>query len=207
MKPWIFRELASGSDELPSTDERLAIYLQLGRNLLDMCGGADDRGVRKAMRFLPWHLGWFGRYRPYAGARYAAAATDAPLIQTRDVREYGRDGGCDLAAKAASVPHAFARTHAAPPPPPASPSTAAHVAPLCQFEAESLEADPVCQLLARARDEALAQRAAESLLAVAREAGPCAAEGVGMSVVVGNDAVGELHERWTAQWRSLAAGS
>jgi tRNA-dihydrouridine synthase 3 len=35
------------------------------------------------MRFLPWHLGFFCRYRPLSGDRWEAASREHPLIQTR----------------------------------------------------------------------------------------------------------------------------
>ena len=35
------------------------------------------------MRFLPWHFGFFCRYRPLSGERWMAASREHPLIQTR----------------------------------------------------------------------------------------------------------------------------
>ena len=35
------------------------------------------------MRFLPWHLGFFCRYRPLSDARWVEASRAHPLIQTR----------------------------------------------------------------------------------------------------------------------------
>ena len=43
----------------------------------------DEKGKERAMRFLPWHLGFFCRYRPLSGEQWMAASREHPLIQTR----------------------------------------------------------------------------------------------------------------------------
>jgi hypothetical protein len=45
--------------------------------------GADERGVRRTMRFLPWHLNFFCRYVPLPEEQYGAQAREHPLLQSR----------------------------------------------------------------------------------------------------------------------------
>ena len=45
--------------------------------------GVDERGVKRAMRFLPWHLGFFCRYRPLPEEAFAEQARAHPLLQSR----------------------------------------------------------------------------------------------------------------------------
>ena len=51
----------------------------------------DDMGRQRAMRFLPWHLGFFWRYRPLPEAEYGELSLQHPLLQTRQSREEGLD--------------------------------------------------------------------------------------------------------------------
>jgi tRNA-dihydrouridine synthase 3 len=82
IKPWLFREIREGREWLPTAEERLALLVRFAGFLREHFGD-DERGRARAMRFLPWHLGFFCRYRPFPEAEYAAAARSHPLLQTR----------------------------------------------------------------------------------------------------------------------------
>jgi tRNA-dihydrouridine synthase 3 len=45
--------------------------------------GADERGRRRILRFLPWHLDFFSRYRPLPEVPFREEARRHPLLQTR----------------------------------------------------------------------------------------------------------------------------
>ena len=82
IKPWLFREIKDGTTWLPTPEERFSVlwrFVELMREHF----GADERGVRRAMRFLPWHLNFFCRYVPLPEAEHAAAAREHPLLQSR----------------------------------------------------------------------------------------------------------------------------
>jgi tRNA-dihydrouridine synthase 3 len=82
IKPWLFREIKDGRTWLPTPQERFAVlwrFVELMREHF----GADERGVRRAMRFLPWHLNFFCRYVPLPEAEHAVAAREHPLLQSR----------------------------------------------------------------------------------------------------------------------------
>ena len=50
--------------------------------------GDDERGRTRILRFLPWHLGFFCRYRPFPGGRVCRGARgEHPLLQTRPERD------------------------------------------------------------------------------------------------------------------------
>jgi tRNA-dihydrouridine synthase 3 len=82
IKPWLFREIREGRDWLPTADERFGFLLRFVGYLRDHFGD-DERGRRRAMTFLPWHLGFFCRYRPLPEAEYGPAALEHPLIHQR----------------------------------------------------------------------------------------------------------------------------
>jgi tRNA-dihydrouridine synthase 3 len=82
MKPWLFREIREGRTWLPTAEERLGVVWRFVELLRDHFQD-DERGRRRIMRFLPWHLNFFCRYRPHPEAEYAEAAREHPLIQTR----------------------------------------------------------------------------------------------------------------------------
>ena len=82
IKPWIFREIETSSEWEPSARERLGVYHDLAQKMKEHFRD-DDKGRERAMRFLPWHFGFFCRYRPLAGEQWQAAAREHPLIQTR----------------------------------------------------------------------------------------------------------------------------
>lgn len=82
IKPWIFREIEQRQAFEPDARERLAIYLDFAGKLKEHFRD-DEKGRERTMRFLPWHLGFFCRYRPLSGDRWQQAAQEHPLIQTR----------------------------------------------------------------------------------------------------------------------------
>ncbi len=82
IKPWVFRELKTGLTWLPTPEERLRVlwrFVELQREHF----GADERGTRRAMRFLPWHLNFFCRYVPTPEDTFAAMAREHPLLHSR----------------------------------------------------------------------------------------------------------------------------
>lgn len=82
IKPWIFQEIATNQDLAPGAVERVAIYLRFTRFLKEHFR-EDAKGKERTMRFLPWHLGFFCRYRPLPESEYAALSMQHPLLQTR----------------------------------------------------------------------------------------------------------------------------
>jgi tRNA-dihydrouridine synthase 3 len=82
IKPWIFRELRTGETWLPTAEERVEVLWRFVELLRDHFG-TDERGVKRAMRFLPWHLGFFCRYRALPEERFAEQAREHPLLQSR----------------------------------------------------------------------------------------------------------------------------
>lgn len=82
IKPWLFREIAEQRAWEPTARERLAVLVDFVR-LLKEHFRDDEKGKERTMRFLPWHLEWFSRYRPLSGERWMAAAKQHPLLQTR----------------------------------------------------------------------------------------------------------------------------
>jgi tRNA-dihydrouridine synthase 3 len=82
IKPWLFREIREGRSLLLSAEERLGILWRFVE-LLREHFGSDDRGRARILRFLPWHLGFFCRYRPLPEAIFEAPSREHPLIQTR----------------------------------------------------------------------------------------------------------------------------
>lgn len=82
IKPWLFREIREGRTWLPTSEERFAVLWRFVE-LLREHFGTDERGVRRAMRFLPWHLNFFCRYVPLPEEEYGAQSREHPLIQSR----------------------------------------------------------------------------------------------------------------------------
>ena len=82
IKPWIFKEKIDGAEWDPTPEARVGVYLTL-------CGyfkehfRADDLGKKRYMEFMPWHFGFFCRYRPLPETVYGAMAREHPLLQTR----------------------------------------------------------------------------------------------------------------------------
>jgi tRNA-dihydrouridine synthase 3 len=82
IKPWIFKEAKEGIDWEPSAEERIAVYLTLCGYFQDHFR-ADELGKKRYMEFMPWHFGFFCRYRPLPEATYGEMASRYPLLQTR----------------------------------------------------------------------------------------------------------------------------
>ena len=82
IKPWLFREIREDREWLPTPEERLGVLHRLA-TLMREHFGEDERGQRRAMRFLPWHLNFLCRYVPLPEAEHAEAARAHPLIQSR----------------------------------------------------------------------------------------------------------------------------
>jgi tRNA-dihydrouridine synthase 3 len=82
IKPWLFREIREGRTFLPTPDERFAMLWRLVE-LLREHFGIDERGQKRTLRFLPWHLNFFCRYLPLPEEAYAEQARAHPLLQSR----------------------------------------------------------------------------------------------------------------------------
>ncbi|MGE5127584.1 MAG: tRNA dihydrouridine synthase [Betaproteobacteria bacterium] len=82
IKPWLFGEIKTGRSWLPSAEERFSLLWRFVELLRDHFG-EDERGTRRALRFLPWHLNFFCRYVPLPEEVHAEAARAHPLIQSR----------------------------------------------------------------------------------------------------------------------------
>ncbi|MCA8957984.1 MAG: tRNA-dihydrouridine synthase family protein [Planctomycetes bacterium] len=80
IKPWLFREIAEQRAIEPTAEERVAIYRRLAV-LMKEHFRDDAKGRERAMRFLPWHLSFFWRYRPLPETEFGGA--EHPLMQTR----------------------------------------------------------------------------------------------------------------------------
>jgi tRNA-dihydrouridine synthase 3 len=87
IKPWLFREIAEQRDILPTVDERVELLARFVGHLKDHFRD-DEKGRERTMRFLPWHLGFFARYRPLPQARYEDVSREHPLMQTRLAGEH-----------------------------------------------------------------------------------------------------------------------
>ena len=82
IKPWLFREIKDKSAWLPSPEERFAVVWRL-LELLGEHFGNDERGRKRTMRFLPWHLNFLCRYVPLPEEEYAEPSRQHPLLQSR----------------------------------------------------------------------------------------------------------------------------
>ncbi len=82
IKPWLFREVRTGQSWEPTAEERLGVLWRLV-GLLREHFGEDERGHKRAMRFLPWHLNFFCRYRALPEEDYGEQARQHPLLQSR----------------------------------------------------------------------------------------------------------------------------
>lgn len=82
IKPWLFREIAEKKAWEPDARERLGVYHDFAAKLKQHFRD-DEKGKERAMRFLPWHLEFFCRYRPLSAARWVESARSHPLMQTR----------------------------------------------------------------------------------------------------------------------------
>jgi tRNA-dihydrouridine synthase 3 len=67
IKPWLFREVATGSYWDITAEERVAIYrryVALGSDHWGKDGVLDDYGRERLREFLKWHVGFWVRYAP-----------------------------------------------------------------------------------------------------------------------------------------------
>jgi tRNA-dihydrouridine synthase 3 len=88
IKPWIFDEIANGRAFEPDAAQRVSIYRRFAGYLKEHFRD-DERGRERAMRFLPWHLDFFSRYRAWPEATWREASRVHPLLQTRPPTETG----------------------------------------------------------------------------------------------------------------------
>jgi tRNA-dihydrouridine synthase 3 len=88
IKPWLFQEIAEGREFEPTAEQRVAIQRQFVVFMKEHFRD-DEKGRKRAMFFLPWHLGFFCRYRPLPAARYREQSRVHPLLQTR--LDFGED--------------------------------------------------------------------------------------------------------------------
>jgi tRNA-dihydrouridine synthase 3 len=82
IKPWLFQELAERRELVPTAVERIAIYHRLAGYMKEHFRD-DAKGRERAMRFLPWHLDFFARWRPWPEADWRERSRLQPLLQTR----------------------------------------------------------------------------------------------------------------------------
>ena len=82
IKPWLFREIHEGRTWLPTPEERFSVLWRFVE-LLREHFGTDERGVKRTLRFLPWHLNFFCRYVPLPEEEYAERSRAHPLLQSR----------------------------------------------------------------------------------------------------------------------------
>ncbi len=82
IKPWLFREIITKKSWEPTAEERITICHRLAVYMKEHFRD-DAKGRERTMRFLPFHLGFFCRYRPLAADRYGDLSRQHPLMQTR----------------------------------------------------------------------------------------------------------------------------
>lgn len=72
-----------GVEIMPTANERVGIYRQLVSYMKEYFHD-DSLGKKRANYFLPWHLGFFCRYRPLPASVYQDVSSAAmPLMQAR----------------------------------------------------------------------------------------------------------------------------
>jgi len=82
IKPWLFREIHEGRTWLPTPEERFSVLWRFVELLREHFQD-DERGRARALRFLPWHLNFFCRYRPLPEEVYGERSRQHPLLQSR----------------------------------------------------------------------------------------------------------------------------
>lgn len=83
IKPWLFQEIRERRELCLSAEDRVRIYHRLATYFREYFG-SDELGHKRTMFFLPWHFGFFCRYRPLPQAEWAERARAHPLMQSRD---------------------------------------------------------------------------------------------------------------------------
>ena len=83
IKPWIFQEFYTNTSIEFTAKERIElVYFRLTTFMKEYFG-ADAIGKKRFDLFMPWHIGFFCRYRPLDEAVYREKAKLSPLLQTR----------------------------------------------------------------------------------------------------------------------------
>jgi tRNA-dihydrouridine synthase 3 len=82
IKPWLFREIHEGKSLLLSPEERFSVLWRFVE-LLREHFGTDERGQKRTLRFLPWHMNFFCRYLPLPEEQYLEPSRVHPLLQSR----------------------------------------------------------------------------------------------------------------------------
>lgn len=80
-KPWLFEEIKESRTLNLSAEQRIEIYYRFSEYLKEHFG-ADDIGINRIMRFLPWHFTLFSRYVYYRYQDFDAQSP-TPLIHQR----------------------------------------------------------------------------------------------------------------------------
>jgi tRNA-dihydrouridine synthase 3 len=82
IKPWLFREIRERREIFPDPEERLYMTWRLLGFMREYFGDKPS-AHRRIGELLPWHLGFFCRYRPLPEAEWGEASRRHPLLQTR----------------------------------------------------------------------------------------------------------------------------
>ncbi len=82
IKPWLFREIRENRAWNPTGEERIGL-LHRFVELLREHFREDEKGRRRMLQFLPWHLNFFCRYRPLPEAAFGGQSLEHPLMQSR----------------------------------------------------------------------------------------------------------------------------
>jgi len=104
IKPWIFRELATGQPWLPTVAERWAVLRRFCDFALEHFGD-DEMGRQRVERFFVWHQGFWHRWRPWTREEFDTQLPDS-LLQARAARVTG-DADTVLLASAEEADHAL----------------------------------------------------------------------------------------------------
>jgi tRNA-dihydrouridine synthase 3 len=81
IKPWVFRELATGEAWNPTVPEQWAVRRRFCDLALEHFGD-DEKGRERVERFFVWHQGFWHRWRPWTRADFDAQLPDS-LLQAR----------------------------------------------------------------------------------------------------------------------------
>ncbi len=103
IKPWIFRELATGEAWSPTVAERWAVMRRYCEFAMDHFGD-DERGLVRVERFFLWHMGFWHRWRPWTRDDFDAHLPES-LIQVRAPQVTG-EGDEALLASSDEADHA-----------------------------------------------------------------------------------------------------
>jgi tRNA-dihydrouridine synthase 3 len=87
IKPWIFKELATGQAYYPTLAERWSVLRRYCDLALEHFGD-DAKGTERARRFFLWHWKFWHRFRPWTEADFTAQYPES-LIQVRNPQVTG----------------------------------------------------------------------------------------------------------------------